>query len=53
MHGKAGINQWVRVVSGKESVASLAKAASEVLAVHGWECETAEADAADWGSDDE
>jgi hypothetical protein len=53
VHGKAGVNQWVRVVAGKESGASLAKAAAEVLVEHGWECETAEADAADWDSDDE
>ena len=45
--------QWVRVVGGKENAASLVKAAAEVLAEHGWECETAEADAADWDSNDE
>ena len=44
VHGKVGINQWVRVVGGKENAASLVKASAEVLAEHGWECETAEAD---------
>ena len=53
MHSKQGINQWIRIVGGKENSAALAKAAAEVLAEHGWECDTAEADAADWESDEE
>lgn len=53
VHGKNGIDKWVRVVEDSENTADLVKATAKVLADRGWQCETAELDAADWEDDDE
>ena len=53
VHGKEGINRWVRVVGEGESATALEKEVTEALLKYGWSVDTAAGDAADWESDDE
>lgn len=51
LHGKKGLDKWVRVIGDGECAADLVQATAKVLADHGWQCQTAEADAAACDSD--
>lgn len=53
VHGKDGVDKWVRVVQDSETADDIVKATAKVLADLGWGCETAELDALDWEDDDE
>ena len=53
VHGKAGVNKWVRVIGGKESAASLVREVITMLMDNGWAVEEAAGDAADWEDSDE
>jgi len=53
VHGKEGINRWVRVVKGAADATKAEKETSAVLQECGWDVDTAAADAADWESEDE
>ena len=52
VHNKVGVNKWVRVVQAKENVTTLIAEVTALLEKHGWAVESAEADEADWESDD-
>lgn len=54
IHGKAGVNKWVRVVGAKDDANKIEKAVGDMLKDEGWAVEfAAPADAADWESDEE
>jgi len=52
VHGHAGVNRWMARVDDRD-VPALQKKLAKVLAEKGYECELAEADAADWEDDDD
>lgn len=53
VHGKEGVNRWVRVHEDKEDAAKMQQALEAMLNEEGWRVDFAVGDAACWGSDDE
>ena len=53
VHGKEGVDRWMRVVTGNGAAAALEKEIVELLAEEGYRAESHEANAATWEDDDE
>ena len=48
VHGQEGVNKWMLVASDAKSRAESEKATIDKLATFGCDCDSAEADAAEW-----
>lgn len=53
VHGKKGVNRWVRVHKDKEDVAKMQEELETMLNEEGWRIDFAVGNAADWSEDEE
>ena len=53
VHGKDGVNRWVRVHDDKEDAAKMQSELERKLNEEGWRVDFAVGDAAEWDEDDE